>query len=203
MVPALQVIDGFWLSVTFTVNEQVQLCEPLVAFHVTVVNPLFNCTPEREVPVPDVAPLKVYDNVGVPQAHVAVALNSFPETVYLHDAPAFFVHELTKGHLITGVPDPTVIDFVATAEPQLLVTVYLMVTGPAYIPLTTPPEVTVAIEVLELLQPPIALLPLMVSVIVEPTQTVDKPLIVPALGAGLMVTVKLQVLVLPQASLAV
>ena len=144
----------------------------------------------------------MYDKVVTPQL-VAVALNSLPEIVYLHVAPAFLEHGLPKGQVITGALDATVMDFDAYFEPQLLVTVYLIVAVPEAIPLTTPPDVTVATAVLLLLQVPEILLPLMVNGVVEPMQTVDAPLIVPALGSIFTVTVKLQVLVLPQASLAV
>ena len=202
VAPGLQVMDGRWLSFTFTLNEQVLVSKPLVAFHLTVVRPLFNCTPASEVPVPDVAPLKVYDKVVTPQL-VAVALNSLPEIVYLHVAPAFLVHGLPEGQVITGALDVTEMDFDAYFEPQLLVTVYLIVAVPEAMPLTTPPDVTVATVVLLLLQVPGILLPLMVNGVVEPMQTVDAQLIVPAFGSLFTVTVKLQVLVLPQASLAV
>ena len=81
----------------------------------------------------------------------------------------------------------TVIDFVALAVPQLLVTVYFMVAVPAATPVTTPvPEFTVATAVLLLLQLP-PLVPLLVNVVVDPAQTVEEPLIVPAFGAAFTV----------------
>ena len=82
----------------------------------------------------------------------------------------------------------TVIDFVALAVPQLLVTVYLMVAVPGATPVTTPvPEFTVATAVLLLLQLP-PLVPLLVNVVVDPTQTVAAPLTVPAFGSGFTVS---------------
>ena len=90
----------------------------------------------------------------------------------------------------------TVIDFVALAVPQL-VTVYFMVADPAATPVTTPvPELTVATAVLLLLQVP-PLLPLLVNVVVEPTQTVVAPLIVPAFAAAFTVIDLVTVVVHP------
>ena len=83
------------------------LSEPLVAFQVMVVAPLFNIFPASEVPVPVVAPLKVYDKVAAPQL-LLVALNSVPETVYLHVAPAILVNGLPEGQVTLGPEDVTV-----------------------------------------------------------------------------------------------
>ena len=70
------------------------------------------------------------------------------------------------------------IAFMAVSLPHALLTIYLIVSKPMETPVTTPAE-TVA-DVLVLLQAP----PLLASVrlIVEPIQTEDVPLIVPALG---------------------
>ena len=81
----------------------------------------------------------------------------------------------------------TVIDFVALAVPQLLVMVYFMVAVPAATPVTTPVAAfTEATDGVRLLQLP-PLVPLLVNVAVEPTQTVEAPLTVPALASGFTV----------------
>ena len=80
-----------------------------------------------------------------------------------------------------------VIGHAATAVPQLLVTVYFMVSVPAALPVTTPPALTPASAYTELQVPP-AVPVASVRVIWEPAQTVDRPLMAPALGIGLTVT---------------
>ncbi len=81
----------------------------------------------------------------------------------------------------------TVMDCVAVAVPQLLVAVYEMVTVPAVTPLTTPEAFMVAIAVLLLVHVPPATASDKVTV--APVHSVEVPVIVPALGAGLTVTV--------------
>jgi hypothetical protein len=73
----------------------------------------------------------------------------------------------------------TVIVLVATPVPQLLVTTYDIVTVPAVIPTTVPEELTVALVLLALHDPPDTGL---VNVIESPVPTVDGPLIMPASG---------------------
>ncbi|MNR25465.1 hypothetical protein D3C85_1426190 [compost metagenome] len=51
------------------------------AVQVTVVIPWLNTTPFREVPVPDVAPVKVYVNDVTVQLSVATAFQPLPELV--------------------------------------------------------------------------------------------------------------------------
>ncbi len=82
----------------------------------------------------------------------------------------------------------TVTTTVAAAVPQLLVTVYDMVDVPGIIPVTTPVALTVATPVeTELHTPPAAR---SVSAVVPPAgQTVSPPVIAPAFGAGLTVTI--------------
>ena len=71
-----------------------------------------------------------------------------------------------------------------TNVPQLLVTVYLSVSIPEFTPVTTPPEVIVAIEVYMLLQvPPVAAV---VSVVVPPVQMLEVP---PSVTGALIFTV--------------
>lgn len=197
-MPGLQVMEGALLSFTYMVIEQVLFSEPLVAFHVIVVVPLFNCTPLREVPVADVAPLKLYDKATVPQLLAAVGLNSLLKIVYLHDVPAYLVNGLPDGELIDTVPFTTVIDLVAYFVPQLFDTVYLMVAVPVEIPLINPEVAsTVATAGWRLIQLPPAV-PLLVKVVVAPTQMLGVQLNEPAFGCTFTVTVKLQLVVLPQ-----
>ena len=72
---------------------------------------------------------------------------------------------------------------VAVAVPQLFVTVYEMVAEPPATPVATPEASIVAMEMSLLLQlPPVAVLE---SVTEVPGHTEAKPVILPALGAGL------------------
>ena len=77
-----------------------------------------------------------------------------------------------------------------------------MVDVPLVTPLTKPEEgLTVAADILLLLQvPPLA--PLVLSWLVAPVQNVVVPLMVPALGAGLTVTVALAQLEFPQSAVS-
>ena len=80
----------------------------------------------------------------------------------------------------------TVIDLVAVAVPQLLVTEYVIVAAPAATPVTTPVLLTVATAGEELLHAP----PLTdaVSAVVAPVFTELAPETVPAEGVELTVT---------------
>jgi hypothetical protein len=80
----------------------------------------------------------------------------------------------------------TVITFVAVALPQLVVTSYDIAVVPAVIPVTIPAVLTDATpEADELHVPPLAVL---LNAIVEPAQTTELPVIVPATGVVLIVT---------------
>ena len=71
------------LSFTVTVKLQVALLPAAsCTFQLTVVTPLLNTTPARLLPVPVVAPLKVYTVEVTPQLSPEVTLNSEPEAVY-------------------------------------------------------------------------------------------------------------------------
>src|SRR5689334_2934973 len=88
---------------------------------------------------------------------------------------------------IEVVSEFTVIVFVATAVPQPLVTAYDITAVPAATPVTTPVLLTVAIPVAPELQvPPLIVL---LNVIVLLTLTADEPVIEPAFGAALTVTI--------------
>src|SRR4029453_4143993 len=81
----------------------------------------------------------------------------------------------------------TVTICVSTAVPQLFATVYDIIAVPAAIAVTMPPALTVAIpDAPELQEPPPTEL---LNVMVLPVQTVDVPVIVPAFGSGLTVTI--------------
>lgn len=85
-----------------------------------------------------------------------------------------------------GVVD-TLTVVVALAEPHALVTVYDIVTEPTATPVTTPVLLIVAIEGLLLLQvPPVTAL---INVLDEPGHTVVEPVMVPADGVVITVTV--------------
>ena len=90
----------------------------------------------------------------------------------------------------------------ATEVPQVLVTVYEIVVAPAATAVTSPVWSIVAAFMLLLDQMP--LLPVVASCNVEPAQTDEEPAVmVPAFGCGIRVTVKLYVLTLLCASVAV
>lgn len=93
------------------------------------------------------------------------------------------------------VGEPTVTTKLETAVPQLLVTVYCMVSRPAVMPPTTPVLSASALPLVALHVPPVAVV---VSVMPEPTQTLPGPVIVPASGSGLTVTAAVAAVV-PQA----
>ena len=85
---------------------------------------------------------------------------------------------------------------VTLAQPPVPVTVYVMVAVPAATAVTTPEETfTVATPVLlEVQAPPV--LPLLVKVVVPATQMFCVPLMEPALGAAVTVTVRVAVALL-------
>ena len=94
----------------------------------------------------------------------------------------------------------TTIVRVAVAVPQVLVTEYVIVAVPTAIPVTIPEALIVAIEGAELDHvPPVVVL---VNVVVEPAQTVDAPVIVPADGPLITIT-DVVLLVEPQLLLTV
>ena len=69
------------------------------------------------------------------------------------------------------------------AVPQPLITLYVIITAPAAIPVTTPSLLMVATDAVPLIQlPPV---PVELSVIVVPVHKADAPLMVPATGSGL------------------
>src|SRR5579884_3204097 len=74
---------------------------------------------------------------------------------------------------------------IATAEPQLAVTVYMMVSAPPLIPVTTPPLLTVAFELLALHVPPGAA---SLKVSVAPTHSLEAPKMLPAVRNVPMLT---------------
>src|ERR1017187_1564780 len=82
---------------------------------------------------------------------------------------------------------------IAALAPQPFVVVYKIVATPAVTPVTTPAPLTPAIAALVLLHvPPVVV---SVKVIDEPGHTLPEPVIVPALGRGLIVTIFVVVLV--------
>src|SRR5664279_3662476 len=88
----------------------------------------------------------------------------------------------------------TVIDFVELTEPQVVVTVYLIVAVPAATPVTTPP-LTVAIAALLVLHTPPGVAS--ESVIDEPLQTAAAPVIANTVGAALTVIIVLTAVIHP------
>src|ERR1035438_5674411 len=75
----------------------------------------------------------------------------------------------------------------AVELPQLPLTLYVIVADPAATPVTTPVAgSTVAVALLLLLQLPLPV-PLLVNAVVEPMQTVEFPLTVPAFGSAFTV----------------
>jgi hypothetical protein len=142
----------------------------------------------------------VYDIVAVP-ADTPVT-TPLVLTVAIPEAPVLHVPPLTELLNVVVLPAQTVAMpviapasgsgltvtiCVVTAVPQLFVTVYDIIAVPADMPVTTPLVLTVAIPAVPVLQvPPLAEL---LSVVVLPAQTVAVPVIVPASGSGLTVTI--------------
>jgi len=90
--------------------------------------------------------------------------------------------------MVPALGDKTVvITWAAVAVPQLLLTVYTMVSTPGTTPLTMPPLVTVAVPVRVLHAPPLTVL---LSVTGAPVHTVAGPDNVPAVSEAPMVTVR-------------
>jgi hypothetical protein len=85
-----------------------------------------------------------------------------------------------------------VIVLVAEAVPHPLVNVYFTVSIPAVTPVTMPDVPIVAVLLLLLQVPPVTL---SVNVVAELTHKDELPVIVPALGSGLMVMVLVAVVV--------
>lgn len=79
---------------------------------------------------------------------------------------------------------PTFTTKEAVSAPQELAAIYLMVSRPAESPPTTPVESTVAWVLVALHVPPV---PVVVSVMPEPTHTLPGPVMVPASGSGFTV----------------
>jgi len=78
-------MTGGVISVTDTVNEQVaDRFPPSIAVQVTVVTPRLNGMPLSEVPVPEVAPVRVYEREAREQLSVAVASHAVPVWTYVH-----------------------------------------------------------------------------------------------------------------------
>ena len=85
----------------------------------------------------------------------------------------------------------TVTTIPAVDEPQLLVTLYVIIAFPADTPVTSPvAALTVALVVFELCQMPPMSPPVFVKKMDDPVHTDVGPLMVPAFGTGLTFTVK-------------
>ena len=137
------------------------------------------------VVVPVAAPV----NSPVPGAIVAIAVLALlqrpPTTVLLYivvlpehrDARPAIVPAL--GSVVTFIILVTVVDV------QLLLTVYMMVSVPGEIPVTIPP-LTAAAALLALQIPPGTVFD---KVMVEPVHTLEEPVMLPALGAGVILMI--------------
>jgi hypothetical protein len=95
----------------------------------------------------------------------------------------------------TGIALTVIEELTDAVHPLASVTVYVIVVVPAATPVTTPLELIVAVAVLAVdhTPPPVAF----VKVVVAPAQTAVAPLIVPAVGNALIVTVSVTALVQP------
>jgi hypothetical protein len=142
--------------------------------------------------------LTEYDMTAVP---AATPVTAPPRTVAVPVAPLVHVPPVTDGvRTVTALAQTMVVPEIvpangsvltlivtgATAEPQLLLTLYDKVAVPSATPDTTPPE-TVAVPVLPLVHVPPVILG--IRVVVAPAQTVVVPVRVPAIGNGFTVTV--------------
>ena len=134
--------------------------------------------------VPAEAPVTTPDPETVAVALLLLHTPPVTASDKLMEKPA---HTL-EGPVIVPAPDAgfTVIIFVAVAVQLTLVTVYIIVSVPDVAPVTTPNPETVALLLLLLHVPPAAPSD---NEIDEPTHTLDAPVIVPAFGVALTVTV--------------
>ena len=131
--------------------------------------------------------------VNTPVAPLIVAtevllLLKVPPVVPLASVTDVPVHSEVGPVVAAGVDgaESTVSERVATAEPQLLLTVYDTVTTPVATPVSVPVAEMVAVAVLLLRQvPPLTAL---AKVMAAPRQTLVAPVMVPADAAGLTVT---------------
>ena len=127
--------------------------------------------------------------VTIPPAKVADALLMFqipPEEV---SVKVFVAPTHAKGDPIIvpafGNGGLIVITFTAVAAPHTFVTVYMMISMPIVTPVTTPPDM-VAVLPLLLHTPPGVI---SVKVMLEPTHTLEGPVMVPAVMGGLIVRI--------------
>jgi hypothetical protein len=164
------ILPAFGNAFTVTVFVAVAVPHALVTMYLIVSAPAV--TPVTKPPLETVARallLLQAPPVATSVNNIAVPTHTFEGPVIL---PAF-------GNILT------VIAFVAVVVPHELVTAYLIVSRPAVIPVTTPPE-TVALVLLLLHVPPVTT---SVNMMAEPTHTPEAPVILPAFGNGLTVTV--------------
>jgi len=123
-----------------------------------------------------------------------------PPVVALVRVIAASLHTVPEPLIVVTVGSvPMVMTALAVALPQLVVTVYLMVSSPGTTPVTTPPALMVALPLLALHTPPeVALLKVMVA----PVHTVIAPVIALTVGGPMIVIVFVAVAV-PQLLLTV
>lgn len=147
------------------------------------------------VTVPAVSPVAAPVELLM-EAMVLLLLIQLPPVEVLVKVPLVPVHNVAGPESVPAdVGAPTVTTKLATDVPQLLVTVYCMVSIPAVIPPTTPVLSASALPLVALQVPPVAVVE---RVIPEPTHTLPGPLMVPASGNGLTVTLAVAAVV-PQA----
>lgn len=149
-------ITGIALTLTVVV-----LIQPLLLVYVMVVDPVD--TPVTTPVLLMVATPVLEDNQGLEAAGVADPVRLMVEPTQTTEGPVMVGKALT----VTG-----------TEAEQLLLLVNVMVAVPALFPVTTPVELTVATDVLELTHGlDAAGVPVAERLIVDPTQTLPGPLI--------------------------
>ena len=177
MVPpiAASVGNAFTLTTTTSVEEQLFVV-PVTVYVVVAVGVTVN---EALVLTTDVPLLHEYE----------VA----PVAVNVVDSPLQIVASLPA--TTTGIALTVIEELTDAVHPLASVTVYVKVVEPAATPVTTPLELIVAVAVFAVdhTPPPVAF----VKVVVAPAQTAVAPLIVPAVGNALIVTVSVTALVQP------
>ena len=122
-------------------------------------------------------------------AMVLLLLSQLPPVVVLLNVTLAPTHTADGPVMVPAeVGEPTFTTWVAVSVPQLLVTVYIIVSKPALMPPVTPVDSTTALPLVALHVPPA--MPLLVKGMPEPIQTLPLPEITPASGNGLTVTLR-------------
>ena len=176
-----EIVPAVGTVIIFTICLAVSEPQVFILLYLMVSIPSTEPVIVADDPV-EVKVASVLDALHVPPVESAISVMGEPKQT---DVGPLMVPAYTSALTFTV--------FLATADPQVLVTVYLIVSVPAVTPVTTP-SVLVALPVpaVDVHIPPRVL---SVNVIVAPGQTLPTPLIAATVGVKTTVTDKVDVLV--------